>query len=74
MLTRLLQLKFDKILNEQVPFVEKKTKIYRAPKPWLNEEVVTLKRKLRKAEHLWITHRQPEELKAYISMVKVITC
>ncbi|XP_060601863.1 uncharacterized protein LOC132755083 [Ruditapes philippinarum] len=45
--------------------VDTYTKICRAPKPWFNENIVVLKRELRKAERLWTKYKEPEQLQTY---------
>ena len=51
----------EAILDSHAP-MHKKTIICRDPKPWFNENILQLKRLLRRAERVWRKHRQPDHL------------
>jgi hypothetical protein len=48
------------LLNKHAPMKEK-MQIYRAPKPWFNEDIHIMKSKARRAEKLWRKYRQPRD-------------
>ena len=52
------------ILDKHAPLQERHT-ICRHPKPWFNEEIVSLKRSTRKAERTWLKYREPHQLEKY---------
>lgn len=52
------------ILDTHAP-LEDKMKIYRAPKPWFSDDILHLKRLLRKSERLWRKYRQPHQYELF---------
>ncbi|CAG2229999.1 unnamed protein product [Mytilus edulis] len=56
----------ESLLNTHAPMQEK-TQICRAPKPWFNETIMSLKRLMRKSERLWRKHRKPCDYEIYKS-------
>jgi hypothetical protein len=54
----------EKLLNTHAP-IKEKVQIYRTPKPWFSESIVTLKRVMRRAERLWRLHRQSRDYEIF---------
>lgn len=58
--------KIECILDKHAP-INEKTQIYRSPKPWFSENIMTLKRGMRRSGRLWRKHRQPSDYETYKS-------
>ena len=56
--------KIKRVVDRHAPLKEK-MKICRVPKPWFTENILILKRLLRKSERLWKRYKQPHQYEAF---------
>ena len=66
-IVELFEKEVGNIIDENVPEITR-TVIHRKPKPWFNETIKSLKRELRRKEHVWRRYQQPHQ---WIALKKV---